>query len=103
MLYRSTTMEFIEIPTFPILRGREAIKSLSEFIEELEEKRGKVTEKQTETLIDLARGLISCIESEGTDKNIKERQGGSFERVKGVLLSGLQLCKAQRTRFRDKL
>jgi len=70
-------MQLIEIPEFPILRGEKAIKVLHDFIDELQEQRGKeLTEKQTAALIRFARGLISSIEAEtrsGTlAKNIKE-------------------------------
>jgi hypothetical protein len=70
-------MELIEIPEFPILRGEKAKKVLYDFINELEEQRGKeLTEKQTAALIKFARGLISSIEAEtrsGTsDKDIRE-------------------------------
>jgi hypothetical protein len=70
-------MQLIEIPEFPILRGEKAIWVLHDFIDELEEQRGReLTEKQTAALIKFARGLISCIEAEtrsGTlAKEIKE-------------------------------
>ena len=58
-------MRYIEIPDFPILRGEKAIKALYDFINELEEQRGKeLTDKQTDALIKLAHGLISSIEEE---------------------------------------
>ena len=70
-------MRHIEIPEFPVLRGEKAIKALYDFIDELEEQRGKeLTEKQTTALIKLAKGLISSIEAETRSdtsyKNIKE-------------------------------
>jgi len=58
-------MELLEIPEFPGLRGKEAIQALHDFINELEEQRGKeLTEKQTTALIKLTKGLISSIEAE---------------------------------------
>ncbi len=70
-------MEYLKIPEFPRLRGEKAIKALYDFIDELEEQRGKeLTEKQITALIKLAKGLIASIEAEtrsGTsDKDIKE-------------------------------
>jgi len=61
-------MQPIEIPRFQVLRGEKAIKFLYDFINELEEQRGKeLTEKQTTTLIKIAKGLISSIEAEMLD------------------------------------
>ncbi len=58
-------MQPIEIPKFPRLRGQKAIKALYDFINELEEQRGKeLTDKQTTALIKLANGLISSIKRE---------------------------------------
>ena len=58
-------MQFIEIPEFEILRGEKAIEALYVFINELEGQRGKeLTDKQTNALIKMAKGLISSIETE---------------------------------------
>lgn len=58
-------MEPIEIPEFPKLRGEEAIEALYDFVDELEDQRGKeLTDKQTTALIKFAWGLISSIEAE---------------------------------------
>jgi len=58
-------MQPIEIPEFEILRGEKAIEALYVFINELEEQRGKeLTDKQTNALIKMAKGLISSIETE---------------------------------------
>lgn len=67
-------MQLIEIP---VLRGEKAIRILHDFIDELEEHRGKeLTEKQITVLIRFARGLISCIEAETRSsslaKDVKE-------------------------------
>jgi len=72
-------MQRIEIPEFPILRGVEAIGALYDFIDELEEQRGmELTDKQTNAMIKLAKGLISSIEVETQmathNKDIKERR-----------------------------
>ena len=70
-------MQFVEIPQFPRLRGQKAVEALYEFVNELEEQRGKeLTDKQTTALIKFARGLISSIEVEMrssiSDKDIRE-------------------------------
>jgi hypothetical protein len=58
-------MQPIEIPEFEILRGEKAIEALYAFINELDEQRDKeLTDKQTNALIKLAKGLISSIETE---------------------------------------
>ncbi len=73
-------MQHIEIPEFPVLRGEKAIKALYDFIDELEEQRGKeLTEKQTTALIKFARGLISSIEAETrSDTSYKNTKEMSF-------------------------
>lgn len=70
-------MQFIEIPQFPRLRGKEAIEAIYDFVNELEEQRGKeLTDKQTTALIEFSWGLVSSIEAENqldtSDKDIKE-------------------------------
>lgn len=56
----------IEIPVFPTLRGKKAIKALDALIDELEEQRGKgLTDKQTAALIKIAKGMIVSIQVEG--------------------------------------
>jgi len=70
-------MQFIEVPEFPRLRGEKAIEALYDFVNELEEQRGKeLTDKQAAALIKFAKGLILSIEEEklsGTsDKDAKE-------------------------------
>ncbi len=75
-------MEYIEIPEIRVLRGKKAIKALHDFIDEVEEQRGKeLTQKQTTALIKLAKELISSIETEtrsGTShKNIKEMRSST--------------------------
>ncbi|MFX0202396.1 MAG: hypothetical protein ACFFCW_40340 [Candidatus Hodarchaeota archaeon] len=72
-------MELLEIPKLPVLRGEEAIWALSNFINELEEQRGKeLTDKQCSALIRLAKGLMSSIEedikSEISNKNVMEKR-----------------------------
>jgi len=58
-------MQPIEIPEFEILRGEKAIEALNVFINELEGQRDKeLTDKQTNALIKMAKGLISSIEAE---------------------------------------
>ena len=70
-------MQFIEIPEFPRLRGEKAVEALYDFVNELEEQRGKeLTDNQTTALIKFACGLVSSIEAENqlgtSDKDIKE-------------------------------
>jgi hypothetical protein len=58
-------MQPIEIPKFPTLHGKKAIKALRDFINELETQECKeLTENQTKALIKLAKGLITSIEAE---------------------------------------
>jgi len=58
-------MQPIEVPKFPTLHGKKAIKALNAFINELETQECKeLTENQTTALIKLAKGLISSIEAE---------------------------------------
>ncbi len=58
-------MSWLEIPELPVLRGKEAIKALHDFIVELEKQKDEeLTEKKTNALIKLAKGLISSIEAE---------------------------------------
>jgi len=57
-------MQPVEIPEFPKLCGEEAIEALYDFVDEVEEQRGKeLTDKQTTALIKFAWGLISTIEA----------------------------------------
>jgi len=76
-------MQPVEIPKFPTLHGEKAIKILYDFINELETQRGEeLTEKQTTTLIKIAKGVISSIETETlsdtSDKGIKEMLFGRW-------------------------
>lgn len=49
----------------PVLNGEKAIEALYDFIGEVDEQRGKeLTEKQTNALTKLAKGLILSIETE---------------------------------------
>ena len=73
----------IVVPEFPRLRGEKAIKALYDFINGLEEYRGKeLTNEQRTALIKLAKGLISHIEAEkklgASDKEIKERRFATY-------------------------
>jgi hypothetical protein len=83
-------MEYLTIPTFQTLRGEEAIKSLTEYIKELEEQKPmELTEKQTNALIKSAKGLIASIESETSKasmKNIKQGHCVSFKNFKDAVL-----------------
>jgi len=84
-------MQLIEIPEFPILRGEEAKKALSDFIKELEgQKSEELTDKQTKALINFAKGLISSLDameanSATSAKKIKEK--GFVTNLKKAILS----------------
>ena len=66
-------MEPIEIPKFPRLHGKRAVKGLHDFIEELEERRGEeLTDKQIDALTRIARELISTIEYEKDIRAVSE-------------------------------
>jgi len=55
----------VETAILPILNGEEAIDALRDFTHELERQRGEeLTEKQTQALIKVTRGLISSIKTE---------------------------------------
>lgn len=63
-------MQPIEVPKFPTLHGKKAIKALHDFINGLETQECKeLTENQTTILIKLAKGLISSIEAETLSDN----------------------------------
>ena len=58
-------MEYLTIPEFPVLRGEKAVKALHDFINELEERRDReFTDKQTATLYEFAKALITSIQTE---------------------------------------
>ncbi len=74
----------IRTPEFPRLRGEEAIEALNDFVNELEEQRGKeLTDKQTTAMIRFTKNLISSIEAETqsstSDKEIRARWLGENE------------------------
>jgi hypothetical protein len=73
-------MRYIEIPEFPVLQGEKAITALSEFISELEtQKSEELTDKQTDALIRVAKGLISSIKQEQTSTSHKQRKRRLFD------------------------
>ena len=98
-------MLLVEIPKFPRLRGEKAIWALFDFIDELEEQRGKeLTEKQTAALIKLARGLISSIEIEiGSEKDFEEmwfeKKGSKVEKVTLNLLKDIEVLSDTEGRY----
>lgn len=84
-------MQPLEIPKFPVLRGKKAINALYDFINELEEQKGnELTEKQTKALIKLAEGLISTITAEaqsGTSyRNTKKMRSATASNYPSLLL-----------------
>ncbi|MCW4052835.1 MAG: hypothetical protein NWE78_06480 [Candidatus Bathyarchaeota archaeon] len=78
-------MREFEVPKFQVLRGKEAINALSEYISELEQYAGEdLTKTQIAALIKLAEGLISSIENETTiDANVREP--GLLAQVRGTV------------------
>lgn len=70
---QGTRMEFIEIPETVRIGGKEAIRSLNDYISELEQHgTDELTEKQKSTIIKFARCLVASIEDQmqrnGTQK-----------------------------------
>jgi len=58
-------MKPIKMPKVVYLKGKAAVKALSTFVDELEEKRGKeLTDKQTDALIRIANELSSSIKAQ---------------------------------------
>lgn len=58
-------MKPIKIPQIVCLRGKEAVKALSTFVNELERQRGKeLTDNQVDALIRIANELITSIEAQ---------------------------------------
>jgi HD-GYP domain-containing protein (c-di-GMP phosphodiesterase class II) len=75
----------IEIPEISELRGEKAIKALSDAITELEEQNGnQLTDKQTEALIKIAKGMISSIQVEKEKPKPKKRTWRPFMRPKAM-------------------
>ena len=82
-------MQFIEIPEFPRLRGEKAIEALYDFVNEVEEQRGKeLTDKQTTALIKFAKGLILSIEEEklsGSSEKENKEMGFASKLKRGII------------------
>jgi hypothetical protein len=58
-------MKPVKMPKVVYLKGKAAIKALSTFVDELEEKRGEeLTDKQTDALIRIANELSSSIKAQ---------------------------------------
>jgi len=74
-------LQYFDKPKIPVLRGKEAIEALYEYIDELKEQRDKeLTKRQIRVLTKVAKGLITSIETETKNQeNIRQSQ----------LLSGL--------------
>lgn len=67
-------MEYIKIPETTRIGGKEAIQSLNEYINELEQEKGdELTKKQKTAMIKFARGLIVSIENEMQDKTVQKQ------------------------------
>jgi len=89
-------MQPIEIPEFEILRGEKAIEALNVFINELEGQRDKeLTDKQTNALIKMAKGLISSIETE-TRMNTSSEEMDLLRHLKKTTMKRIS---GARTRF----
>ena len=82
-------MQHFKIPELQILKGEEAIAALKEYVQELNENGDEnLTPTQTQTLIKLAQGLISTIESESQSSKPKKKQQ-IFTRLKNVIAENL--------------
>jgi phosphatidylinositol kinase/protein kinase (PI-3 family) len=57
-------MQSIMLPSFPQLKGEEAIAAVNSFIRELGKRDKKLTKKQAKTLNQFAKGIISSIKGE---------------------------------------
>jgi len=82
-------MQTIELPRFRVLKGKEAIKVLHEYIDELQQgKENILTEEQTSVMIQLAQGLISSIENETKSEELTKEQSllAQVKNVFGSLL-----------------
>ncbi|MCW3980240.1 MAG: hypothetical protein NWF11_02065 [Candidatus Bathyarchaeota archaeon] len=78
-------MREFEVPKFQVVRGKEAINALSEYISELEQYDGEdLSRTQITALIKLAKGLISSIENE-TPSDTKVREPGLLAQVRGTV------------------
>jgi hypothetical protein len=67
-------MQYLNIPTFPTLRGEAAIKTLNDYIRDLAEQKPEgLTDEQVTTLTKFAKGLISSIQSQTPSKRLKPR------------------------------
>ena len=83
-------MQNIELPKFKVLKGKEAIKVLHEYIDELQQgKENILTEEQTSFMIKIAQGLISSIENETKSEELTKEQS-LLAQVKNVFNSLLR-------------
>ncbi len=71
---------FIEIPESPVLHGEEAIRALQDFIDELEQKKNELADKQSKTLIKIAKVLIVAIEAETWSRTLHKKTEDSPRR-----------------------
>lgn len=103
ILFQWWKMQLIEIPKFAILRGEKAIETLYGFIDELEEQTGQtLTDKQTDALIKLARGLISSIETEMLSNSPNEERrfmNQLKQRIMKRISESARVLKARRLAF----
>lgn len=84
-------MKYIEIPETVKIGGKEAIQSLNEYINELQQqKSNELTKKQKSAMIKFARGLISSIEYEMQHKAARKptRKVSIMEQIKQAILKG---------------
>jgi predicted DNA binding CopG/RHH family protein len=78
-------MEFIEIPETVRVGGKEAIKSLNDYISELEQhETNELTPKQKSTMIKFARCLMASIEDEMQREGVPKQTESSniMERIR---------------------
>jgi len=84
-------MEYINIPETVKIGGKEAIRSLNDYINELEQQTSnQLTKKQKSAMIKFARGLISSIEYEMQHKTARKpaRKVSVMKQIKQAILKG---------------
>lgn len=84
-------MEYIKIPETVRISGNEAIQSLNEYINELEQQTsGELTKKQKSAMIKFTRGLIASIEHEMQHKAARKPTGkvSIMKQIKQAILEG---------------
>lgn len=87
-----TQMAYIEIPETHRTSGKEAIQSINEYINELQQQTNKeLTRKQKSAMIKFARGLITSIETEMQKKaaHKRTRKTPIMKQIRETILKGI--------------